>query len=163
MSPMEDKIIPFEDLSPLAEKLHAAGKKIVTTNGCFDLIHWGHIKYLEEARGLGDLLLCGVNSDLSVKRLKGPQRPLWNEQIRALQLAALQAIDYVTIFHEETPLRFLEIVRPHLHVKGADYERKEIPEKKILSSQGGKLIFMPLVEGFSTTSLIQKLKLLSNE
>ena len=159
----EEKIIPFEKLTSLANDLRKAGKRLVTTNGCFDLLHWGHIKYLSDARSLGDVLICGVNADVSVKRLKGNTRPIWPERVRALQLAGLESVDYVAIFQEDTPVRFLEAVKPSIHVKGGDYKGKEIPEQKVMTSIGGKVVCVPLVEGFSTTSLIERLKLLPNE
>ncbi len=154
----ESKVIPFEGLPALAERLRAEGRRIVTTNGCFDLLHWGHIKYLHDARALGDVLICGVNADESVRRLKGPSRPIWDEKVRALQLAGLASVDYVAVFGEDTPERFVEAIRPAIHVKGGDYEGKDVPEKRVVERLGGKMVCVPLVPGFSTTGLVEKLR-----
>ncbi len=156
---IEAKLIPREKLSELAKTLKAQGKKIVTSNGCFDLLHWGHIKYLQGAKALGDVLIVGINSDHSVKKLeKGSERPLFPAQIRAFQVAGLASVDYVCIFEEDTPIEFIKLVHPQIHVKGADYEGKELPERATVESAQGKIAFIPLVPGFSTTSLVNKLK-----
>lgn len=152
------KQISFEDRSAHAEALRKNGIKIVTTNGCFDLLHLGHLNYLREARLLGDCLWVAVNSDASVKRLKGPSRPLQDANTRALQLAALEAVDYVTVFEDDTPASFLEAVQPAIHVKGGDYRPEQLPERKEVEAAGGKIVCLPFTEGFSTTSLIEKLK-----
>ncbi len=155
----ENKIIPREKLAALAMELLAKGQKIVTSNGCFDLLHWGHIKYLYDAKQLGDVLIVGINSDRSVKKLeKGTCRPLVEAKIRALQVAGLASVDYVSIFDEDTPIEFLKVIRPNIHVKGADYEGKPLPERATVESGGGKIELIPLVSGFSTTALIQKIK-----
>jgi len=154
------KLVGFDNLKLLAAELHEQKRKLVTTNGCFDLLHWGHIHYLNEARKLGDVLICGINSDASVRALKGKNRPIFPQRIRANQVAALQCVDYVTIFHEKTPERFLQIVRPAVHVKGGDYVAENLPERACVEENGGKVLCLPLVEGFSTTSI---LKLLSQE
>lgn len=154
---IDSKIIPFKELASLAQQLHANKRKVVTTNGCFDILHWGHIRYLAEARELGDVLICGVNSDRSVRKLKGEKRPFFPQEIRALQLAGLESIDYVCIFDEDTPENFISQLKPAIHVKGGDYFQKELPERDLVESLGGKLICLPLVEGFSTTSIAQKL------
>ncbi len=153
----ESKIVSRESLGELVKKLHASGKKIVTTNGCFDLLHWGHIAYLCEARGLGSILICGLNSDISVKKIKGPSRPLVDENTRLLQVAGLEAVDYVTLFPEGTPEAFLEIVRPHFHVKGGDYRPEDLPEKAVVEKHGGQVKCLKMVPGFSTTELVNKL------
>ena len=153
----EQKILGFEGLAELSARLHRERKKIVTTNGCFDLLHWGHIKYLHDARALGDVLICGINADASVRRLKGPDRPIWDERVRALQLAGLACVDYVAVFVEDTPVRFVEAVRPDVHVKGGDYEGRDVVEKGVVEKLGGRMVCVPLVPGFSTTGLIEKL------
>lgn len=161
--PPEQKLISWEKLPELVEAYRSSGKRIVTTNGCFDLLHWGHLQYLSEARALGDVLLCAINSDQSVHRLKGLTRPIWPERVRALQLAALECVDGVVIFEEDTPVRFLEAVKPDTHVKGADYSGRKIAEQDALERWGGKLHLAGFAEGFSTTSLIERLKALPDE
>lgn len=147
----------------LSKVVKDQGKRLVTTNGCFDLLHWGHIQYLNEAKALGDLLLVGLNSDASVKRLKGPSRPLNPELVRARQIASLECVDYVVIFEEATPEAFLEMVKPAIHAKGGDYRVEDLPERKVVEAGGGEVRVLSLVPGFSTTSLIEKLKLLPDE
>jgi len=133
-------------------------KKIVFTNGCFDLLHVGHIRYLEEAKKLGDILFVGVNSDLSVKRLKGPSRPIQNEQDRAEILNALRSVDFVSIFEEDTPYELIKIVKPQILVKGGDWEVQKIVGYDLVQSWGGQIYSLTFVEGKSTTSLIKKSK-----
>ncbi|MBI4402782.1 MAG: D-glycero-beta-D-manno-heptose 1-phosphate adenylyltransferase [Deltaproteobacteria bacterium] len=158
----EEKQIPFNKLSELVTKLRADGKRIVTTNGCFDILHLGHMQYLFEARGLGDILLCGINSDKSVIRLKGSGRPLFPEAVRARQVAALECVDYVTIFEQDTPEALLKIIRPAIHVKGGDYRPEDLPERHCVEGGGGKVVVLPFIPGFSTTGIITKLKGESN-
>ena len=153
----------FEALGTLSRVLKAQGQRLVTTNGCFDLLHWGHIQYLSEAKSLGDVLLVGINSDASVKAIKGPSRPLCSEQVRASQIASLEAVDYVVIFEETTPIEFLRRVRPDVHVKGGDYRIDELPEREVVEAGGGRVQCLSLVPGYSTTRLIERLKLLPNE
>lgn len=156
----QSKILPIDALPSLSDQLHKRNSLIVSTNGCFDLLHLGHTQYLTQARQLGDVLVCGINSDASVKRLKGPHRPIFSQEVRAKQLAALEAVDYVVIFEEETPVNLINLLRPQIHAKGADYQNQDIPEKECIEALGGKLIFLPLVPDYSTTSLIQKIKAL---
>ena len=159
----QSKVIPFEKLKGLSQALHGNKKRIVTTNGCFDLLHWGHIQYLTEAKEKGDVLMVGINSDRSVKLLgKGPERPICPEKVRALQIAALECVDYVCVFDEGTPERFMREIRPTIHVKGGDYKGKEIAELQVMKELGGKVEFLSLVDGFSTTKLVEKLKLLTD-
>lgn len=132
------------------------GKTLVTTNGCFDIIHAGHIQYLSEAALLGDILVVGVNCDKVVQRLKGPGRPLQNEQDRTAVVASLRMVDFAFIFHEDDPRAFLEILRPNIHVKGADYS-EEIVEKAVVEKFGGKIRIVPYLKGHSTTSLVEKI------
>jgi len=153
----EEKILSWTDLERKAAAWRESGKRIVTTNGCFDLLHWGHVKYLSRARELGHVLVVGVNSDASVARLKGPTRPLQHERERCLQLAGLEAVDHVAVFTDDTPENFLRAVRPHVHVKGADYAGREIPETALMRELGGELAFVPLEPGFSTTALVDKI------
>ncbi|PLY08315.1 MAG: bifunctional heptose 7-phosphate kinase/heptose 1-phosphate adenyltransferase [Desulfuromonas sp.] len=133
-----------------------AGKKIVFTNGCFDLLHVGHVKYLQKARQLGDLLVLGLNSDASIRRLKGAKRPLIGEEERAHILAALDCIDYVVVFNEDTPLQLIEIVKPDILVKGGDYSPKEVVGREFVESCGGRVELIQFVDGKSTTNIIEK-------
>ena len=155
---LEDKIVPRSKLARLADSLHQSSKKIVSTNGCFDLLHLGHMEYLKQASELGDVLIIFLNSDISVKSIKGPNRPIHNQTARSLQLAALEVVDYVTIFDEDTPENVLTEVKPHLHVKGGDYKISEIKERTVVESHGGTVKLLPLIPGYSTTDLIEKLK-----
>jgi len=161
MRSLEEKIIPREKLAEFCKGLGGEGKRIVTTNGCFDLLHLGHITYLIEAKKLGDILLVGINSDNSVRKLKGPCRPIQSEQARARQIAALESVDFVTIFPEDTPEAFLELAKPQIHTKGGDYSPEALPEKKIVEFYGGKIVCLSLIEGFSTTRLIEQMKVSS--
>jgi glycerol-3-phosphate cytidylyltransferase len=155
----ETKIVPSTRIQELSKSLKAQGKNIVTTNGCFDILHLGHIKYLLEAREMGDVLIVGINSDRSVKLLKGPSRPINPEHDRALQLAGLESVDYVTIFDESTPENLLKTIAPSIHIKGGDYTADKLPEKKIVEEGGGKVVCVSHLEGFSTTRLIDKMKI----
>ena len=141
----------------IARRAQKQGKKIVTTNGCFDLLHIGHVRSLKFAKSLGDILIVGVNSDLSVRANKGPLRPIIPEKERAEILAALEAVDYVFIFSDKTPVGWLKKIRPDIHVKGADRSLRQIVERAVLKKIGAKLVFAPIVKGKSTTELIKKL------
>ena len=152
----EEKILPLERLAGRVAAWRSAGHKVVFTNGCFDLLHIGHITLLERARHEGDRLIVGINSDTSVSRLKGPTRPIVGERERAQVLAALAAVDAVVIFDEETPLRQIEVLRPDVIVKGGDYVEDTVVGAKQVRSWGGKVKIVPTVEGFSTSKLIEK-------
>lgn len=157
--PHESKI--FASTVEATEQLDmwkANGQKIVFTNGCFDLIHRGHIVYLEEAKALGDKLVLGLNSDLSVKGLKGSNRPIQNEQGRAAVIAALSAVDMVLFFNEETPIKLIQLVLPDILVKGGDYTINEIVGAKEVLKNGGTVKVLSFIEGESTSSIIQKIK-----
>lgn len=134
-------------------------KKIVSTNGCFDILHVGHVRYLQESKKQGDILVVCLNSDSSVKRLKGESRPLNSEADRAEVLAALACVDYVVIFEEDTPCNLIEIIKPNVHTKGGDYNPDNLPETKVIRENGGELVFINFVEGKSTTATIEKMKL----
>lgn len=138
------------------EMLHK--RKIVFTNGCFDILHRGHITYLAKARQLGDLLVVGLNSDASVRRLKGPQRPVNDEMARAQVLAALEVVDYVVLFEEDTPYNVIAKVKPDMLVKGGDYKIENIVGADFVQQRGGQVLTIPFVDGFSTTSIIDHLK-----
>jgi rfaE bifunctional protein nucleotidyltransferase chain/domain len=151
------------DLPALGESLRAAGKVIVWTNGCFDLLHAGHARSLRAAREFGDVLVVGVNSDSSVRRLKGRGRPILPESERAELIAALACVDHVVVFDEDTPEECIRLLKPHIHCKGADYappHGKPIPEVRLVESYGGKVAFLPLVDGLSTTELIRRIQAL---
>ncbi len=135
-----------------------AGKKVVFTNGCFDLIHVGHLRYLNEARALGDLLVVGLNSDSSVKQLKGPSRPLLSEQERYEMLMNLKAIDHVILFSEETPIELIKAIQPEVLVKGGDYTIETIVGSDLVLAKGGEVKSLQFVDGYSTTNLIDKIK-----
>lgn len=132
MRSIQSKVIQQDQLRSVCQDLKRSGKTIVSTNGCFDILHWGHLQYLEKARELGDVLICAVNSDHSVQKLKGPSRPINKELIRARQLAALEAVDYVVIFDEDTPNQILELIKPSLHVKGEIISQKIYPKEPLL-------------------------------
>lgn len=151
-------LLDRKDLSTFSTRIRKDGKKLVTTNGCFDILHVGHVRILKEARSLGDILLVGINSDDSVKRLKGPQRPINNANSRAEILLSLKCVDYVTIFDEGTPVEFLSIVKPDIHVKGSDYKPEDLEETPVVEAGGGKIHILSLVPGHSTTGLVEKLK-----
>ena len=133
------------------------GKKVVFTNGCFDILHRGHVTYLNEAKRQGDILVVGVNSDASVKKLKGESRPINSEYDRAFVLDGLKAVDYTVIFGEDTPEDLIACLKPSVHVKGGDYKKEDLPETKIVESYGGKVVILNFVEGKSTTNIINKI------
>ena len=150
------KIYPDRNL--LKEELDAfrKGKTIVFTNGCFDLIHPGHVTYLNRARDLGDALIVAVNSDDSVSKLKGPTRPINTVRDRSLVLAGLAAVDFVTVFSEDTPEETLGLLQPDIHSKGGDYQPEELPEKAVIDGYGGRIVIIPFLEGYSTTSILRR-------
>ncbi len=154
----EDKIVSREYLAKLVRELKQNGKKVVFTNGCFDILHSGHVKYLSEARKLGDALVLGLNTDASVRALKGEGRPINNETDRASVLAALGFVDFITLFGEETPKELIDELIPDILVKGADYKPEEIVGYDTVTKNGGKVITIELVEGRSTTKTIEKIK-----
>lgn len=135
-----------------------AGKKIVFTNGCFDILHKGHVTYLTEAKKLGDLLVIGLNSDASVKRLKGPERPINNEVDRQYVMSQLKAVDFVEIFHEDTPLNLILKIKPSILVKGGDWKIEQIVGAKEVIANGGEVYSLNFVDGYSTTGIIHKIQ-----
>ena len=153
----KEKIVPREKLAGIVRDLKAAGKKVVFTNGCFDLLHVGHTRYLREARLLGDALVVAVNSDASVHAIKGPSRPLQPEADRAEILAALECVDYVTLFDEETPHDVIAALLPDVLVKGGDWPLDRIVGRDIVEAAGGTVTTIPLVEGRSTTDLLNRI------
>jgi D-beta-D-heptose 7-phosphate kinase/D-beta-D-heptose 1-phosphate adenosyltransferase len=155
---MIEKILTPEQMLGERERLRAAGVRLVFTNGVFDLLHVGHVRYLAQARALGDALLVAINSDRAVRELKGPDRPVFNEAERAEILAALRHVDYVTIFDDISPRRFIARLLPDVLVKGGDYGLDQIHGREEVEAAGGKVISLPFVEGASTTSLIERMK-----
>jgi D-beta-D-heptose 7-phosphate kinase/D-beta-D-heptose 1-phosphate adenosyltransferase len=151
-------ILDREELLRVREELRARGRKLVFTNGCFDILHVGHVRYLAAARGLGDALLVAVNSDRSVRALKGAGRPVMNESERAELLAALSSVDFVTVFDEDSPRRLIGEVLPDVLVKGGDYELDEIHGREEVEAAGGRVLALPFVEGASTTGIIERVK-----
>jgi len=151
----KDKIfLNRKDLAKILKHKQKQGKKIVTTNGCFDLLHVGHVRYLQEAKKLGDILVIGVNSDDSVRKIKGEKRPLIPEDERAEMLAGMECVDYVTIFSELDPIPLILALKPDIHVKGGDYTLEQLPERKAVESYGGKCIVGINIPGRSTTDII---------
>jgi rfaE bifunctional protein nucleotidyltransferase chain/domain len=136
----------------------AAGRRIVFTNGCFDLLHVGHVRLLSAARALGDLLVVGINADESVRRLKGPGRPILPLEQRAELLAALRAVDLVVAFSEDTPLELIRRLRPDVLVKGGDWSPEQVVGREVVEAAGGQVVIVPLVEGSSTTALVRRLR-----
>jgi rfaE bifunctional protein nucleotidyltransferase chain/domain len=154
---MNAKIKSAADLSRTLSRLRAKGARIVFTNGCFDILHPGHVKYLNKARSLGDILVVGLNSDASVRAIKGKSRPVNRLSDRALILASLSAVDYVVPFGESTPERLIKVIKPDILVKGGDWKVKDIVGGDFVVSRGGRVASIPFVKGYSTTSLIKKL------
>lgn len=151
------KLINRDQIAELVRNSKAAGNTIVFTNGCFDIIHAGHVRYLAEARKLGGSLIVGLNSDRSVRELKGPTRPVNHQDDRAEVLAALAAVDYVVIFDERTAEILISEVKPDIYVKGGDYCIEDIPEAKIVAGNGGKTVLIPEVAGRSSSNIIKKI------
>ncbi len=151
-------ILTWNEIADTTEKLHDKDKEIVFTNGCFDIIHSGHIKYLREAKKQGNYLVVGLNSDSSVKKLKGNDRPINEQEDRAVVLNALKPVDFVVIFSEETPYELIKLIRPDILVKGGDWQPKDIVGSNIVLANGGKVKSLNFVEGQSTTSIIKKIQ-----
>ena len=152
------KIKTQEQLAIISSELRKSGKKVVFTNGCFDILHAGHVNILQRSKALGDVLMLGLNTDASVRKLKGKERPIISERERAELLAALEVVDYVTFFDEDTPVNIVKKIRPSIHVKGGDYQRKDLPEARVVEKYGGKVVILPFVKGFSTTSILNRIK-----
>ena len=151
----QQKIHDLSKLATILQQAKAEGAVVVTTNGCFDVLHLGHLRYLQAARQLGDLLIVAINSDTSVRELKGKNRPLVPEEERAEMLAGLECVDYVVIFPELTPISLLSELKPNIHVKGGDYKLEQLVEKEVVEANGGKVIVGLNVPGKSTTNLIE--------
>jgi len=151
---MKQKIKERKDLLRIIKELKAKGKRIVFTNGCFDLLHIGHVRYLEEAKALGDVLVVGVNSDTSVRKLKGPKRPILPEEERAEILSGLGCVDYVTLFKEMDPLKLITSLHPDVLVKGGDWAKEQIVGREVVERSGGEVVIIPFVGKASTSNLI---------
>jgi rfaE bifunctional protein nucleotidyltransferase chain/domain len=152
------KILSPEKMLGERQRLRAAGKRLVFTNGVFDLLHVGHVRYLSEAHALGDVLLVAINSDRTVRELKGPNRPVFDQAERAEILAALRSVDYVTIFDDVSPRRLIAELLPDVLVKGGDYGLDQIHGREEVEAAGGRVISLPFVDGFSTTALIERMR-----
>ena len=151
-------LIKQSELDDLINKLKSEGKTIVTTNGCFDILHVGHVRYLEKTKSFADVLIVALNSDKSVKSIKGDSRPINNENDRAEVLCALKSVDYVVLFDEDSPINLLLQMKPDVYTKGADYTVETLPEAKKIMEAGAKIEFISFVEGKSTTSIIEKMR-----
>lgn len=154
----KDKIFSDKDMAFELGLYRSSGCRIVFTNGCFDIMHAGHAQYLEEARNLGDVLIVGMNSDASVKRLKGPGRPVISEADRALMLGALEAVDYVVVFDEDTPYELIKLLQPDVLVKGGDWTPDKIVGADLVLSRGGEVKSLPFREGLSTSTIIARIR-----
>ena len=150
-------VVDRKDIISLINDLKKQGKTIVTTNGCFDILHVGHVRYLKKAKSYGDVLVVALNSDSSTRTLKGPKRPINNQDDRAEILASLNCVDIVVIFDETSPEKLLVEIAPDVHTKGADYTIETLPEAKAIMNAGGKIEFIDFVEGKSTTNVISKI------
>jgi rfaE bifunctional protein nucleotidyltransferase chain/domain len=161
---MNTKIVSLDELRMISKKLAAAKNKLVVTNGCFDLLHVGHVRYLQAARKLGDVLVVGINGDASVKALKGPGRPINCEADRAEVLAALSCVDFVTIFSDVRATHLFEAARPSVYVKGGDYNKNTLDssERAVLEDMGARIQILPFEDGYSTSRIIQRLRKISS-
>jgi D-glycero-beta-D-manno-heptose 1-phosphate adenylyltransferase len=155
---MKEKILSMDQMLAERERLRAAGKRLVFTNGVFDLLHVGHVRYLRQARALGDVLVVAINSDQSVRELKGPSRPVFDEAERGEILAALRDVDYVVVFDDISPRTTIKRLLPDALVKGGDYQLDEIHGREEVEAAGGEVISLPFVPGASTTSLLERMK-----
>ena len=155
---MSNKVMERNELVQEVARLQGAGRRVVFTNGCFDILHAGHVRYLNAARAAGDVLVLGLNSDASVRRLKGESRPINGEEDRAEVLAGLAAVDYVVIFDEPTAEPLVELLKPDVYVKGGHYTVERLPEARIVASYGGETVLIPEVPGRSSTNMIKKIR-----
>jgi len=155
---MSAKILSSKKLALLLSRLQSKGKKVVFTNGCFDILHAGHVEYLSRAKRLGDILVVGLNSDSSVRKIKGKGRPINNERDRAKVLSALSFINYISVFSEPTPERLIKELKPDILVKGGDWRLEDIVGSNFVRSYGGKVKTVPFLKGYSTTAIIEEMK-----
>lgn len=152
------RLVERSELAEICRRARDEKRVVVTTNGCFDILHVGHVRILKQARELGDLLIVGINSDASVRKLKGPTRPINNELDRAEVLSSLACVDYVTIFDEDTPVEYLSEAKPNIHVKGSDYKPSDLAETPVVESYGGRVEILALVPNKSTTKVVERIK-----
>lgn len=160
-NPQPSKLKTIQEIRLLAARLKKSGKKVVFTNGCFDILHVGHVRYLRQARALGNVLVLGLNRDSSVKGLKGSGRPVTDEKERAEVLSALEAVDYIVFFGDKTPEKLIRAVKPDFLVKGGDWKKENIVGAAFVESYGGKVLPLRSIKGYSTTKLIEKIKKIS--
>lgn len=146
------------EIKRIARALRKKRKKTVFTNGCFDILHYGHIKYLEKCKHFGDILIIGLNSDSSVKKIKGKSRPITKQKERAALISALEFVDYVTLFNEKTPEKLIKDIAPNVLAKGGDWEKKDILGADFVNAHNGRVVTIPFVKGYSTTSIIKRIK-----
>ena len=158
MKLLKKKLKTWNEAHDIIKKLQKNGKKIVFTNGCFDLVHRGHVEVLANTADLGDRLIIGLNSDSSIQKLKGENRPIIDENSRAILLASLQFIDAIVLFSEDTPQKLIETIVPDILAKGGDYKVEEIAGHEVVLENGGSVILVPFIDGFSTTNIIDKIK-----
>jgi len=158
-----NKLVTLEQLTKIIDQARSAGKKFAWTNGCFDIIHAGHVDYLERSKAYGDFLVVGLNSDTSVKKLKGDFRPIFSEQDRAKVLCSIVYVDYVVIFSDKSPIKMIELLQPDYYIKGGDYTIDTIDqdERKVIEGYGGEIVLLPMVEGVSSSIIVEKIKKLS--
>ena len=160
---MKNKIVTLEELKACIREEKQKGRHIVSTSGCFDILHAGHVTYLEEARNKGDVQVVLLNSDSSVRKLKGETRPIVPQEERAIVLAGLACVDYICIFSENTPCSVIDLIQPEIVVKGGDYDGKWIPEMDCVAAYGGRVEYVSLVNGCSTTNIVKKIENLVRE
>ena len=158
LNKLKAKIFNIKDLSKIINEWRLNGNKIVFTNGCFDLIHLGHLEILARSADLGDKLIVGINSDMSIKKIKGNSRPIIEEDSRAKQLAAIEFIDAVVLFNEDTPYDLINILKPDVLTKGGDYKKNDIVGNQLINKEQGEVVIIPLTQGYSTTSILEKIK-----
>lgn len=158
MQALRQKIYPAKELRALLHKLRQQGQRVVFTNGCFDLLHPGHLHTLYTAKAQGDALVVGVNADVSVRKLKGPGRPILTEEERATVLSALEMVDFITSFAEETPLELIRLLEPDVLVKGGDWAPEAVVGREIVERRGGKVVVVPYQAGFSTSTIIERVQ-----
>ena len=158
LNKLKAKIFNIKDLAKIINEWRLNGDKIVFTNGCFDLIHLGHLEILARSADLGDKLIVGINSDMSIKKIKGNSRPIIEEDSRAKQLAAIEFIDAVILFNEDTPYNLINILKPDVLTKGGDYKKNDIVGNQLINKEQGEVVIIPLTQGYSTTSILEKIK-----
>ena len=158
LNKLKAKIFNIKDLSKIINEWRLNGDKIVFTNGCFDLIHLGHLEILARSADLGDKLIVGINSDMSIKKIKGSSRPIIEEDSRAKQLAAIEFIDAVILFNEDTPYNLINLLKPDVLTKGGDYKKNDIIGNELINKEQGEVVIIPLTQGYSTTSILEKIK-----